>query len=184
MKKKLLSAVLSIALILSLTSGAFAVEAGGGEVLSNAEYDVISECNCYNASVRGGDVNLWSYRKVNVTTTYEWSGYYRVSDNIYTSSAGGSISCNQSRSFGASISGDVSFINVSASGSVSSSIGYALHVGPYQQVYMGYRVMYKVERGTREKYCSAIGCEGSPPVESNNYIAKSPQYGEYALINY
>lgn len=121
-----------------------------------------------------------STRKKNVKTTKEWSGFKRVSDNISTGKKGGSISANRSVSFTAGVSGDVRGINVSASGTVSSSIGYTLNAGANQRVYLAYRALYSVERGTREVYRTASGKVQS----SNSYTAKKPLYGEYKLIKY
>ena len=57
-------------------------------------------------------------------------------------------------------------------------MGYSLNVGPYQRVFMGYRVYYKIEKGTREFYDVVTG----EILQTNKYTVKIPQYGEYALI--
>ncbi|EOI05026.1 hypothetical protein UAY_00500 [Enterococcus moraviensis ATCC BAA-383] len=121
-----------------------------------------------------------STRKKNVKTYDEWSGYKRISDNVATGSKGGSITATKTATFGASVSGDIKGIKVNASGSVSSAKGYTLNIGANKRVYLGYRVRYAVETGTREVYRTASGKLHS----SNKYTVKRPKYGEYALINY
>ena len=102
---------------------------------------------------RGGDADLWRYRKKNVETKEQWSNYKRVSDNA-SPGAGeyGELSCNREVTFNASVTGGNELAGVSASGSISSSIGYTLGFGPNRSVYMGYRVRNKIETGTWEKY--------------------------------
>lgn len=136
-----------------------------------------SEFNNENASRM---INTIRYRKKNVTNFYEWSGYRRVSDNLKTGSKGGSITTNRSTTFGATTTGNVYGIQVAASASRTSSTGYILNVGANQRVYVGYRVRYSVERGTREQYDLATGRIYSV----NSYNRKVPTYGEYALIRY
>lgn len=94
-----------------------------------------------------------------------------------TSSRGGSISANRTAT---SISGSIQGINVGARGSVTSTKGYTLHVGANKRVYLGYRVRYSVEKGTREVYRTSSGKLHS----SNNYTVKRPKYGEFALVRY
>lgn len=45
---------------------------------------------------------------------------------------------------------------------------------------MGYRVYYKVETGINEYYDIVTG----KVIRSDSYTVKTPQYGEYKLINY
>lgn len=117
-----------------------------------------------------------STRKTNVRTRYEWSSYHRVSDTIRTGPKGGSISTTKSLSFGGSIKGSVQGIDVSVNGTVSSSVGYTLHIGGNQRAHIGYRVLYLVEEGTR------IVSDGSGELSRNTYIARKPIRGEYALL--
>ncbi len=119
-------------------------------------------------------------RKVNVNTHYEWSSYRRVSDNLQTGPAGGTISCTKSITFATEFSGNISGIGLSTGASVSTSVGYTLNVGPNKRVYMGYRVYYKVETGTNEFYDTLTG----EVLTSTPYMIKIPQYGEYTLFNY
>lgn len=128
-----------------------------------------------------GQINDFYYRKSNVTYSTEWSPYKRVSDNIIVGPAGGSIAVTKTVSFGTEISGEVYGINIATNASLESSIGYTLNASPNSRVYVGYRVLYQVERGTRE-YCDGIV---NPRVISKNpYTVKTPQYGEYVLITY
>lgn len=106
--------------------------------------------------------------------------YRRVSDNLVTDSEGGSISASKSVTFGTEVSGDITGINISTSASITSEIGYTLNVGANKRVYMGYRVYYAVEKGTRELYDVVTG----EVLRSNSYTVKVPQYGEYKLIIY
>lgn len=117
-----------------------------------------------------------STRKTNVRTRYEWSGYHRVSDTIRTGPKGGSISTTKSLSFGGSVKGNIQGLDVSINGTVSSSVGYTLHVGGNQTAYIGYRVLYLVEEGTR------VVRDGSGVISQNTYIARKPIRGEYALL--
>ncbi|WLR44433.1 hypothetical protein LC087_18800 (plasmid) [Bacillus carboniphilus] len=120
------------------------------------------------------------YKKSNVKTTYSWSSYKRVSDNLKTSSKGGSLTANKSVSFSTQLSGAWRFLNLSLGGSVSSSKGYTLNVGPNKRVYMGYRVRYKTETGYRITYDKMTGRQYS----KKKYTFKKPLHGEYALRNY
>lgn len=120
------------------------------------------------------------YKKDNVTTSTQWSGYRRVSDNLKTGEKGGSISSTKATTFSAEVSGKVQGINVKVSGSVKNSIGYTLNVGKNKRVYLGYRVKYNVEKGKRYVYNHAHRRWDF----TNDYTVKIPSYGEYALINY
>lgn len=133
-----------------------------------------------NPTISSRMVNPIRYRKKNVKSYQEWSGYRRISDNLKTGAAGGSISATKTTTFGVSVSGDISGINVNASGSVSSAKGYKLNVGANKRVYLGYRTRYAVETGKREQY----DLETGKVYRTNNYTVKRPLYGEYALINY
>lgn len=117
-----------------------------------------------------------SYYKTGVTTTYEWSGYKRVSDNVYAGAAGGSISSSDQVTFQTTASGAYSGLGFSFSKSLSSTLGYTLNLAPYQKAYMGWKVMNKVERGTR------VTKMGSNIISRDTYVVKIPQYGQYALL--
>lgn len=192
MKIKVIGLLLVFLLLFAQGSSAFAMENDGAKNVNEWEVEILptpvpahamigNEDNVFeNIVTRGGDADLFKYRKINVKTNYEWTGYYRVSDNLTTNEKGGSITCTKSVTVNASISGGNPFVNIVASGSASSSVGYTLNVGANKVVYMGYRVYNKIETGTWEKYNYITGIV----VQSGNYKAVSPQYGDYSLINY
>ena len=99
--------------------------------------------------------------------------------NITTGKGGGSITATKSVTFGTDVSGAIDGLGISTSKSITSSIGYTLNADPNKTVYMGYRVYYKVETGTREYYDLVTG----KVLKSNSYTVKVPQYGEFKLIN-
>lgn len=126
-------------------------------------------------------VNDFRYRKKNVSTYYEWSSHKRASDNLSTyGTSGGTITATKETTFGAEISGNIYGIDVSVSGSVTNNIGYSVSIGPNRVVYLGYKVYYKVEKGTREYYDLVTG----KVMSSNSYTVKVPQYGQYSVLNY
>ena len=84
-----------------------------------------------------------TYQKTNVRYRKEWSNYTPVSYTVTTGRAGASISVNQSKTFGTSISGDVKGINIGAQASISSGVGYTLNVPPRRSAYVGFRVYMK-----------------------------------------
>ncbi|WEA39551.1 hypothetical protein VO178_04170 [Lysinibacillus fusiformis] len=149
------------------------IEVDSEEVVNPEEIEVDSE------EVTPYFVNDFRYRKVNVKTFNEWSGYKRASDNITTGKGGGSITATKSVTFGTDVSGAIDGLGISTSKSITSSIGYTLNADPNKTVYMGYRVYYKVETGTREYYDLVTG----KVLKSNSYTVKVPQYGEFKLIN-
>lgn len=53
-----------------------------------------------------------------------------------------------------------------------------MNVGGNKTAYIGYRAVYRVERGTREVYRTASGVIH----DSNSYTAKLVTHGQYALI--
>ena len=118
-----------------------------------------------------------TYQKTNVRYSQEWSGYTPVSYTVTTGKAGASISVNQSKTFGTSISGDVKGINIGAHASISSGVGYTLNVPPRKSAYVGFRVLYQVESGTR----IARFYDGGE-FSRNSYTVKRPIRGEYRLI--
>ena len=119
-----------------------------------------------------------SIRKINPKVTTEYSGFKRVSDDLKTGSAGGSISVNNSVSISGGTTGNVYGISVQSGKSTTSSVGYTLNVGPNKTAYVGYRAVYRVERGIREVYRTGSGIIET----SNSYTAKLVTNGEYALI--
>lgn len=107
----------------------------------------------------------------------ECSNYTPVSYTVTTGRAGASISVSQSKTFGTSISGDVQGINIGAQASISSGVGYTLNVPPRRSAYVGFRVLYEVESGTR----IARFYDGEE-FSRNSYTVKRPIRGEYRLI--
>lgn len=182
--RKLLSLILSFVMLFTLTIPAFASEADSLYV-NECDIEIVPDnalTGNYTESSENAPrfINDFRYRKINVTTSYEWSAYKRVSDNLVTDSEGGSISSTKSVSFGTEVTGNIGSLGISTNTSISSEIGYTLNVGANRRVYMGYRVYYKVEQGTRELYDIVTG----QVISSNSYTVKTPQYGEYKLINY
>ena len=133
-----------------------------------------------DSTIKPRFVNDFRNRKRNVKRYDEWSPYKRVSDNIQTGRAGGKISSNRSVTFGVDITGNILGLGIATRTSISSQKGYTLNVGPNKRVYMGYRVKYKVETGINEVYDVVTG----KVIRKNRYTVKTPQYGEYKLINY
>lgn len=185
LKKKLfatgLATIMMAELMMVPTNNVFAQE---GKYVDEKDIFVIEsselERPTIEENIKPSFVNDFRNRKKNVRTYNEWSPFKRVSDNIHTGNAGGSISSNKSVTFGCSVSGNINGLYISTNGSVSSSIGYTLNVGKNKRVYMGYRVYYKVEKGINEYYDIVTG----KVIRSNSYTVKTPQYGEYKLINY
>lgn len=119
-----------------------------------------------------------SIRKVNVKVTTEYSGFQRVSDDIKTGPAGGTISVNNSVTLSGGTTGNVYGISVQSGKSTTSAVGYSLNVGGNKTAYIGYRAVYRVERGIREVYRTGSGIIEN----SNSYTAKLVTHGQYALI--
>lgn len=141
---------------------------------------IVIHASEFSEEVSSRFINEYRYRRVNVKVRHEWSSYKRVSDNLRTDFAGGSISANRGVTFGTEVSGNVYQLGISTGVSLSSERNYTLNVGANQSVYMGYRVRYKVETGTREMYDMVTG----RVISSNSYTVKTPIYGEYALLKY
>lgn len=131
-------------------------------------------------NVKSTSINDFRNRKTNVSIYNEWSPFKRVSNNIQTGSEGGSITATESVSFGTSVDGNISGVGILTNVSVDSAVGCTLNAGANERVYMGFRVYYKVETGINEYYDAVTG----EVIRSNRYTVKTPQYGEYKLINY
>lgn len=180
--KKFLSLTLSIVMLWTLFIPAYAAESESLYV-NESEIELVDDdalMGNYSEATENRLVNDFFYRKTNVTTTKEWSAFKRVSDNVITNNSGGSISATKSVTFGTEVSGNISGLGISVNASVSSEIGHTINVDPNKRVYMGYRVRYEVERGTREYYDIVTG----KVIRSNKYTVKKPLFGEYKLINY
>jgi hypothetical protein len=125
-------------------------------------------------------VNDFRSRKKNVRYSTETSNYRRVSDDVNTyGAASGTITANRTTTFNTAVSGSVQGLNINTGVSVSSSKSYSLTVGPNRNVYLGYRVVYDVEKGTRETYDVVTG----RVISTNTYTVKKPRHGGYKLID-
>lgn len=185
--KKLISIIISITMVFSITSISFATES---RIKNVNEKDIVIVP--YNAllgtkidedtnSRTTRSINEYRYRKVNVKNSYEWSPYKRVSDNLVTKPGEkANVVVNRQVSFGVDVSGDISNLSFNLNRTVSNSRSYSLEVGPNRRVYLGYRAHYTIETGTKEMYDIVTG----KVVKRSNYTVKTPDYGEYGLINY
>ena len=126
-----------------------------------------------------GGFNGYYYTKKNPVVTYEWSTVKRISDDLETGPAGGSITSNKSVTFTAQIGSSAKGLTFSGSTSISSAIGYTLHVGGNRKAYMGYKVYYRVETGIREKRSMTT----SKVVSTNTYTVKTIDHGSYCMVN-
>lgn len=108
-------------------------------------------------------------------TSYSWSSYARVSDNLV---GPGTIKTDRSKTFG------VSYTNgrvpgLSLSGSKTSSVGYSFPVPAGKKAYIGYRVQYK---NVTYRYCNSYNYNTRTCYTGwVKTTAKIPQHGEYAL---
>lgn len=125
-------------------------------------------------------INDFRSRKKNVSYSESWSGYKRISDDLNTNnSSGGTLTATTTASFGVTVSGSIEGLGISTSTTLTSAKSYSLSVPKNKIVYMGYRVLYKVETGTREYYDLVTG----KVISSNKYTVKTPIKGEYKLID-
>lgn len=179
MKKKIIYSILLVFSFFLITNTAYA-----------NTYKAVEEKNIIldkgettaNLNNRQPEIEVRSYggtrvQKSNVRITHEWSGYRAVSHTVKASSAGASISTNRTTTFKTDVSGDISKINISLGGSISSTVGYTIQIPPGKTAYLGFRVLYKVERGTRTEtfYDGKV-------YKKTNYVVKTPIRGEYSLI--
>lgn len=124
-------------------------------------------------------INDFRSRKKNVSYSESWSGYKRISDTLNTyNSNGGSITATNTASFGVTVSGSIQGLSISTAKTLTSTRSYTLTVAKNKKVYLGYRVKYKVETGTREYYDAATG----RIISSNKYTVKTPISGEHKLV--
>lgn len=120
-----------------------------------------------------------TYYKENVVKYTEWSGFKRVSDNLNTYYTGstGQIYSDRQATFGTVLSGGYGSLGFSYNKSITSTIGYMLNVPKNSRVYLGYRVLYNVETGTR------VTKIGTAIRSRDKYTIKVPMYGEFKLLN-
>lgn len=180
--KKILALIISVTFLIFGGIQSYAKEnsTGYSENTNNQYYDSIEGSNLSESNdIQPRRINPIRYRKENVRVTEEWSRAYRVSDYITTGKSGGSIASSKTVEIQGGYTGNIYGINVQFGGKISSSIGYTLHVGPNQRKCLGYRVKYRVERGTRVGYDALSG----KVVSRNSYVAKKTLYGNYFLMN-
>lgn len=150
----------------------------GKEVIVNSETNLTESIT--EADISPLFVNDFRYRKKNVKYSEAWSGYKSISDVLNTSnSSGGSITASKSVSFKVDVSGAIHGLGLTTTGSMSSTKNYTLNVAKNKRVYLGYRVKYKIETGTREQYDITNGKVRT----SNKYTIKTPIQGEHKLLN-
>lgn len=147
--------------------------------VSNIDPDEIY-ADAEEGTIKPEFINDFFNIKKNVKKSTGWSKYKRISDNIKTGKAGGSISAIKTVTFGTTSSGDVRGLSFGFSASKSSAKGYTLNVGPNKRVYMGYRVNYNIEKGENWLVDVVTG----KVLRKSKYTYKKPRYGEYGLINY
>lgn len=124
---------------------------------------------------RAGGVTVY---KKNVSYSYEYGSYNRVSDNVYVGKGEtGTISANRSVTFSTQVSGNISGLGISASTTVTSTLGYTLSSQNEGTWYLATKPYYKVERGTRVYVNNTTGAK-----TETNYTVKVPQYCTYALL--
>ena len=181
--KKFLKFIFAFVMVLSLIVPV-SVFAQEGQYVDEKDIVVVAPDELANPTLEEDTqpayINDFRSRKVNVKTYSGWSPYKRVSHNIRTGRAGGSITVTKGVTFGTVVNGNINGLGISTNISLSSQTGYMLHVGSNRRVYVGFRVHYKIETGTRQYYDVTTG----KVISSNRYTVKTPQYGEYKLISY
>ena len=172
--KKATLSILTVVMVVSAGTPAFASEGIDAAISNNIS---VTENVSYEQQADSRLLDI-VYQKKDVENYNEWGEWERVSDNLTTDSDGGSISCTEEVRYGVDIEGETYGLIISASGSVSTTIGYTLNVPANSTAYMAYRVYYSVEEGTREVYDYAL----DRVISSNHYKVKAPLYGQYKLI--
>lgn len=160
MKKRVLSLLLALTMCLSLCVPAFA-----------AQPEEIEP----NIGPIGGS---YYYTKRIISTDEEWSEYRRVSSNLEAGPAGGTLYCDTVTTFTFEFTGEISELGFAVGTELSSSVGHSINVPANRTAYLGYKVMWYIEEGIREKR-SAIS---NQVLSENTYTVKIPQYGQYGLI--
>lgn len=124
-------------------------------------------------------VNDFRFRKKNVQKYNSWSGFSKVSSTLTTKDESAKLGVSIKKTYGVSITGAISGLNINTSVTLSTDTTCEFDVKPYRSVYIGHRVLYAVEKGTRECYDVTNG----KVVSSNAYTVKTPIDDEYRLIN-
>ncbi|MGN7283280.1 hypothetical protein ACTHP2_19380 [Bacillus altitudinis] len=180
MKKSIVVLVTMFTLLLStaFSEGAQAEEAKSPSHVSNVDPAEIYADE--EGTIKPEFIMDFRNVKKYVKKSTGWSKYKRISDNIKTGKAGGSITANKTVTFGTTSSGDVRGLTFGFNVSKSSAKGYTLNVGPNKRVYMGYRVNYNIEKGENWLIDIATG----KVMSKKKYTHKKPRFGEYGLVNY
>ncbi|PRR95134.1 hypothetical protein C6W20_18755 [Bacillus sp. NMCN6] len=181
MKKSIVVLVTMFTLLLStaFSEGVHAEEAKSPSRVSNVDPAEIY-ADPVEGTIKPEFIMDFRNIKKNVKKSTGWSKYKRISDNIKTGKAGGSITANKTVTFGTTSSGDIRGLTFGFNVSKSSAKGYTLNVGPNKRVYMGYRVNYNIEKGENWLVDIVTG----KVMDKTKYTHKKPRFGEYGLINY
>ncbi|MEU5512756.1 hypothetical protein [Streptomyces fungicidicus] len=127
---------------------------------------------CTDANLAARDIK---YTKENVKFSNSYSNFQRVSDNI---TGPGSITSTKAVTFGVVVTGAYKNLGLNLNTTKTSTKGYSLTHSKNNTVYMGYRVYYSVETGTR--VATMLG----RVISRLPYTVKKPITGEYKLINF
>lgn len=123
-------------------------------------------------------VNPYRYSKENVTKRTYWTPYRRISDDLETGPAGGSLVANKTTTFKSSASGAYNLLGLDIGASASSTKGYILNVAGNKKQYMGYRARMEEEKGTRVRTDVVTGQK-----VRQSYTFNKVLYGRYGLLN-
>lgn len=163
--KKILSTICILGVIAITPYVSFALEENIPSEVTRNENEIldISDHKVYHS-------------KENVSISEKWSDNHRVSDNL-NGIAGDTITSNKGITFSTSVSGDITGLNISVSGEITSDVGYTMQLPTNGNYHMEYRVKYRIERGTRVSKTVTGAILGR-----NEYVVKSPLYGEFSLV--
>lgn len=123
---------------------------------------------------RAGGVTVY---KKNVSYSYEYGYYNRVSSNVYVGRGETcTISADRSVTFSTQVSGNISGLGISTSTTVTSTLGYPLSTSNVGTWYLAAQPYYKVERGIAVYVNNTTGHK-----TETAYTVKIPQYCTFAL---
>lgn len=120
----------------------------------------------------------YTYRKSNVSTYNIWSPYQRVSESMGGGLLGAEITATKSLTYNVEVNGSISGLGYSLGKAITTQLGYSGKVPPNKVGYMGHKMYYKVETGTRQKIHGISG----RVVEENYYTIRTPQYGQFDIL--
>ncbi|WP_100066004.1 hypothetical protein [Miniphocaeibacter massiliensis] len=122
--------------------------------------------------------------KINVKKYTEYGSWKRVSKNLTVAREGevGTISVSDEISISMSVTGSVAGLSIGSNVTQKSKVGYSLSTKNKGTWYIGFRVKYNVETGTRRVRSGWSGLVRS----TNKYTVKIPikGSGEYKLLRY